>query len=292
MNSKLILGTVQFGLDYGINNSSGKLSKKSIFKILNYAYQNKIQILDTAESYGDSQKIIGEFIKNNPDKKFKIITKLSASKDLKSIRIEDEIEKNCKILGIDKLYGYMIHNISTLENNSSVYNKLLILKNKNKIEKIGISIYSNNEIENIIENFPGFDFIQIPFNLLDNELKRKTFILLAKQNGMEIHVRSVFLQGLFFKNINKFSRYLNPLIKYIDELNSISKFMNLDISGLALKYPLSKNYIDNVLIGVDSLDQLKINLNNSSLIEQFSFDKIDKINVLEESLLHPKNWKK
>ena len=90
----------------------------------------------------------------------------------------------------------------------------------------------------------------------------------------------------------KFSRYLNPLIKYIDELNSISKFMNLDMSSLALKYPLSKNYIDNVLIGVDSLEQLKINLNNSSLIEHFSFDKIDKINVLEESLLHPKNWKK
>mgnify|MGYP001285447175 CR=1 FL=1 len=88
MNSKLILGTVQFGLNYGINNSLGQLPKTSIFEILDYAYANGIKILDTAESYGNSQEIIGEFIKSNPKKKFKIITKLSASKDISKIKLD------------------------------------------------------------------------------------------------------------------------------------------------------------------------------------------------------------
>ena len=290
MDSKLILGTVQFGLNYGINNSLGQLPKTSIFEILDYAYANGIKILDTAESYGNSQEIIGEFIKSNPKKKFKIITKLSASKDISKIKLDKVVEENCKILGVDNLHGYMIHDLSALIRNTFLYEKLLSVKKTNNVEKIGISLYTNDEIEYIFKNYPGFDFIQIPFNLLDNESKRKKTIMFARSIGIEIHVRSIFLQGLFFKPINKFYTTLHPLIKHLNNLNSISKNMSLEIGNLAIKYPLSKKYIDHILIGVDSLDQLKNNIINCDSIKDYSFKKVDNIDVKEDFLLHPKNW--
>lgn len=113
--SKLVLGTAQFGLDYGINNKRGKLSKKEVFKILTYAKKNEIETLDTAYGYGDSEKIIGEFIKKNKIC-FKIISKLPKCN---SKTVEYIFLKSLAKLSQDKIYGYLIHDFeSFLKNNS------------------------------------------------------------------------------------------------------------------------------------------------------------------------------
>ena len=290
MIKKLILGTVQLGLNYGINNSSGKPSLEKAFKILHTAYDNELRILDTAEAYGDSQEVIGEFQKQNPNKKFKIITKLSANRSFENINLIDLISEDCKILNTDKLYGYMFHNYQSFKENESLYESLLLAKENGLIEKAGISLYSNIELIDIIENYTGFDLIQIPFNLFDNALKRRAVLEKAKAKGVEIHTRSAFLQGVFFMQVKKLPLKLHQLLKELNSLNSLKKKYDINTETLALKYALEKQYIDNVLIGVDTVGQLLSNIEISKSTQVIPHELVDRIDIKEEKLLNPSNW--
>lgn len=288
LTSKLILGTVQLGLSYGINNKSGKPSLEKAFEILHAAFDNGIRILDTAEAYGNSQEVIGKFQKENPNKEFKIITKLAASHTLKSNELINHIANNCITLNTTKLYGYMFHNHQSFKENKTFYSEVLQAKKEGLIQKAGISLYSNNEINDIIENYSNFDFIQIPFNLFDNESKRKTILEKAKAKNIEIHTRSAFLQGLFFKN--DIPEKLKPLKFHLEILENIKRTHIINTETLALQYVLQKKYIDYVLIGVESVEQLMSNIVISNSFKNIPHEVIDAIQVADEKLLNPSNW--
>lgn len=291
MLSKLILGTVQLGLNYGVNNSSGKPSKEKAFDILNSAYDGGIRTLDTAEAYGNSQEVIGSFMKDNPKKKFNIITKLKADNTLTKGELFDHIFYNCKILNIESLEGYMFHNYNSFKNSIFLYEEILNAKNKGIILNVGISLYSNQEIEDIIDNYDDFDFIQIPFNLFDNEFKRKLIIEKARLKGIKVHTRSCFLQGLLFKKTEDLKGVLKQSAPYLMQINSIAKETGFEIGNLALYYCLSKPYINKVLIGVDSVEQLKKNINwSQNAIDNNILKKIDNIRIYQNEILNPSLW--
>lgn len=289
MESKLILGTVQFGLDYGINNNTGIISEKKIKEILDYAFNNGIKLLDTAEAYGSSQKKIGEYHKKSRNK-FGVITKFSSKTNSKSIDIIKRIQTNLKILNVNKLYCYMFHSFKEFDTSFQTYRKdLLQLRKNGVINRIGVSIYTNDEFEKVLR-FKDITLVQLPFNLLDNDNKRGSIIKKAKEKGIEIHTRSVFLQGLFFKNLNKLpsktkalSGYLNYLHDFCDE--------DYNINDLALNYVYNKKNIDKVLIGVDNILHLKLNLNSvKKRIKNKLIKEIENVNVKENNLLNPSNW--
>lgn len=290
MLHKLILGTVQLGMDYGINNKVGKPSLENAFEILHLAYDQGVRMLDTAEAYGESQKVIGQFQNNNPLKKFDIITKLSANHSLKSGELVSRIQENSLVLGTDCLYGYMFHNYQIFKKDIWLYNEILEAKRKKIIRYAGISLYSNDEIEDIIENFHEFDFIQIPFNLLDNHLKRYEIIQRAREKGMRIHTRSVFLQGLFFKPIDQIPQSVAALKPYLLEIEKTRNELSLKRETLTLQYALQKGYIDYVLIGVDNTQQLEKNIAVCNSGQPIDSAIIDNIDVKDESLLNPGNW--
>lgn len=290
MISKLILGTVQLGLSYGINNELGKPSIETAFDILNLAYNSGIRIFDTAEAYGDSQEIIGAFIKEYPEKDIKIITKLSANNSLKQNELIKHIQLNCNLLNIKKLEAYMFHNYESFKKSIFLYEEIIEAKKERIIKNAGISLYTNKEIEDIIDNYPQFDFIQIPFNLFDNEIKRKSVIEKAKSKKIKIHVRSAFLQGLFFKKLDTIQGKLLSLKPYLIELDAVKKEYKISTETLALQYVLQKQYIDKVLIGVDSVEQLQKNIDICSKKVKIPSKVIDKIEVLEKELLNPSNW--
>ena len=289
MINKLILGTAQFGSDYGINNSRGKVSSNEAFRILDYAHEKKIRIIDTAESYGNSHKIIGEYLSSNPTKKFKIITKIDCSKNFEKINLIDNIISSLKVLNIKSFEGYMFHDYQFFKNSNFLFVELIKAKEIGLLKFIGISLYNNNEIEDIIQNY-NFDFIQIPFNLLDNSCKRKSILMMAKERNIEVHVRSVFLQGLFFKSKETIPIKLKPLVKYMDDLEKICLERKIKIDELAIKYNHSNSYIDKMIVGVDNLNQLKRNIDIFKSNILIPNNKIDKINVLENELLNPSNW--
>lgn len=289
MNSKLILGTVQFGLDYGVNNTTGKPSKVNIKSILDSAFNSGIQLLDTAEAYGDSQNKIGEY-HNNSTNKFNVITKFSSNVDGFSLNIIERVYNNLKILNVDKLYCYMFHSFNDFNKYFEKYRKeLLILKRDGIINNIGVSLYSNDEFESVLE-FDEITLIQLPFNLLDNNNKRGNILKKAKAKRIEIHTRSVFLQGLFFKNSSDLSIKIKPLRPYLNLLNDLCD-EEYKMNDLALNYVCNQNNIDKVLIGVDNVDQLESNiLSEKKNIEKELIEKIEVINVKETKILNPSNW--
>ena len=286
--SKLILGTVQFGLEYGVNNQKGIPSSNEIKKILDFAFKRKINILDTAEAYGNSQERIGEYIKKS-NNKFKIITKYSKLRNDLPSNIIDRVKKNLEILNIDNLYCYMFHNFNDYISFFNLFQEdLLHLKRNGLIDKIGVSLHSNEEISEVLKN-DNIDLIQLPFNLLDNSSQRKEVLIKAKSKGIEVHTRSVFLQGLFFQDSNEIK---GKLLEIKEDLNIIKGLVGKeDMNDLALNYAYSKEYIDCVLLGVDSVDQLKSNINTikKSKTEKF-YHEFDNIVVENNLLLNPANW--
>lgn len=290
MTDKLILGTVQLGLDYGINNQSGKPVLEQALEILNTAYECGIRVLDTAEAYGISQNVIGTFHKNNPTKIFKVISKLDAKQNVNQNGLTKKINKSIKILGVKALEGYMFHNYVNLVRKPHLFHEALQIKKEGIIKKVGVSIYTNLEIEDIIKNYSEVDFIQAPFNLLDNQQKRKRSFEKLKAKKIEIHTRSVFLQGLFFQHPESLKEKFCEIKPYLEELENIKKHYSLSMETMALQYALQKDYIDNVLIGVETPQQLLQNVVNSKNNIYIPHDTIDAINVRKKELLNPTNW--
>lgn len=286
--SKLILGTVQFGLNYGVNNKEGIPSSYEIKKILDFAFKSKINILDTAEAYGNSQERIGEYHKNS-NNKFKIITKFSKLRNDLPSNIIERVKKNLKTLYIDNLYCYMFHNFNDYISFFNLFQEdLLYLKKNGLIDKIGVSLHSNKEISEVLKN-DNIDLIQLPFNLLDNSNHRKEILIEAKNKGIEVHTRSVFLQGLFFQDLNQIK---GKLLEIKEDLYKIKGIVGKEnMNDLALNYAYSKEYIDYVLLGVDSVVQLKSNINTirNSKTENI-IHEVDNIDVKNSLLLNPANW--
>ncbi len=284
--SRYILGTVQFGLEYGVNNTSGKPSKEKVFQILHSAHDSGITVLDSANAYGDAENIIGEFIKSTR-KKFSINTKFHESS---KVDINEQLRQTLEQLGVEKIEVYFYHRFEELKD-IIVKDVLIRLRNEGSIKKIGVSVYTNEEFAASIED-NAVNVIQLPFNLLDNFSKRGKFIKKAKENGKELQVRSVFLQGLFFMDTGSLPQKLIPLQPYLNKIKSLAADHRLSMHDAALAYVLSKKEIDQIIIGVDSLEHLEKNLAAEQKITNHSFaTEIDKIMVEEESLLYPYNWK-
>ncbi|MDR6786131.1 aryl-alcohol dehydrogenase-like predicted oxidoreductase [Pedobacter africanus] len=288
---KVILGTVQLGLPYGVNNFKGVPTVDESIEILSTAHDLGIRVLDTAEAYGFAQKVIGDYHKHNPQRKFEVITKYSSSANDKNDLIYN-ILNDLKELSVNSLSGYMFHNFSDYKKNQSKIASLASLKKEGLVKKIGVSTYTNEEIYDLLDD-SDIDFVQLPFNLFDNNNLRLSALKQLKLSGKEVHVRSVFLQGLFYKDINDLSEKLSGLKKELVRLNEIANVACTSISSLALGYALENDFIDHVLIGVDDKDQLLANVNHineSKIIPERIFNLINEINIIDKDLLNPSNW--
>jgi aryl-alcohol dehydrogenase-like predicted oxidoreductase len=275
-NTKIVLGTVQFGLQYGVN-SAGRPSQEAVKSILNEAAKGGITTLDTSSAYGNSEEILGECV--TPEENFKIVSKYPKGET----SVCEMFNSSLKRLKVDQLYGYLLHHFEVYKNNPSVWDEFMALKESGKVQKIGFSLYTPEELEFILKNKSPFDLIQVPFNIFDR--KFLPYMKELHDKGVEIHVRSTFLQGLFFKDREALPEKLKPMKKYLLQLDEFSKQSGLSISEMALNYNLQNPYIDGVLIGVDNVEQLKMNLTS---VKDMPIDI--EIEVKEQELLNPVNW--
>lgn len=273
--NKLVLGTVQFGCQYGIN-SAGRPSDSMVREILSEAGASGIRILDTSSAYGNSEEVLGNCIGDNP---FNIVSKYPKGTETVDTVFADSLFR----LRTEKLYGYLLHHFEVYRNNPSVWEAFLRLKDKGKVGKIGFSLYSPDELEFILKNETPFDLLQFPYNIFDR--KFEPYLKELHEKGVEIHVRSTFLQGLFFKDRDALPEKLIPIKKYLLQLDEFSEESGLSISEIALNYNLQNPYIDGVLIGVDNSEQLKMNLHS---VKEAPIDI--EIEVKEQALLNPVNW--
>jgi uncharacterized protein len=286
MQNKIILGTVQFGLNYGINNHFGRPNDNQLHAILFEALDRGIQILDSAEAYGDALERIGNFHRSS-HKKFELISKFSSTL---LGALETHIKKQCEIAGIDSFYGYLFHSFSDYLTNKKKLGSLTKLKAEGLLRYIGVSVYTNEELSLVIDD-PYISIVQLPYNLLDNFHQRGELMKKAKEKGKILHVRSVFLQGLFFKDNQDIQPIFNNLLPHLTELKRISLANGVNIGSLALNYALCNNMIDGVLIGVDSVKQLIDNFLAIQPLDEETIEQIDSIKISDIQLLDPRNWK-
>ncbi len=281
---KIALGTVQFGIAYGINNSIGLPSKIEVGKILSLAHEKGIDLLDTAKVYGNAEETIGSF----KDFGFKIISKFSKAEDSRALMAQ--LNESLVKLKLNSIYGYLAHNANELLEKPDLWSGLLQAKEKNLVNKIGFSLYTTDQLERLIDM--GFipDLLQLPFSLLDR--KFELYFSRLKEYGTEIHIRSVFLQGFYLMDIEKLPNKLLPLKNELTKLHACCRDFGIPIAALALNFVTQNTYVDKVIIGVDSRDQLQQNLifSNSFNIPPEVFDIISGINVREQELLNPANW--
>jgi len=286
--NKLILGTVQMGLSYGINNTKGKISKEECFEILKTAYNSGIRFLDTAEAYGNAHDIIGDFHKTYPDLLFSVITKIPALDVVENI--EDKIEGYLNSLYVSDLNTLMFHSFSTYIKNLDLLPTLHKIKEKGKFKLLGVSVYTNEEMQVVIED-ERIDLIQLPFNLFDNLNLRGSLLKEAKKRGKVIHTRSVFLQGLFFKKVYNNNTVAQLLEDELKLIHNIAQQNELSLAALALNYCLIQECIDNVLIGVDSNEHLLENLDAiQEKLSEAATEEINNIHISNLDLLNPSLW--
>jgi aryl-alcohol dehydrogenase-like predicted oxidoreductase len=274
-------------MSYGINNATGQPSAEEVYAILDDARKLGIQTLDTAGAYGSAQELIGNYHRMN-NQTFQVNSKFKGT-DASSLR--KELEQCLHTLHINAVKTYFFHSFSDYITTPSLLYHLTQLREQKLIGSIGISVYSNEELRQAIAE-PEIDTIQLPFNLLDNVSKRGTLLKEAKEKGKKIQVRSIFLQGLFFKDPHTLPPVLFPLKSYLETLHYIAKVHTIGMETMCLQYVCAQQEIDELIIGVDTSQQLHRNLEAiqencpASLLPL-----IDKVDVHENNLLYPYNWK-
>ncbi len=288
IGSKLALGSANFGLDYGIKNDFGKISSSELSLILSEAQSAGIEIIDTAQAYGDSEKQIGA----NNNSGFDIVTKIGVGLD-KSFQdncICRLVSNSLERLNQSSVYAVMLHRPEVLlsEYGNKIVNELEDLKAKNVVSKIGVSIYSPDILHDI-SGLMDMDIIQAPFNIFDQRLLVSGWSEKLKDKGIEIHSRSVFLQGLLLLSRADLPAYFikNWPDIFIAWFNFV-KNSGTDAGTIALSFALKQSWVDKVVVGVDSSMHLKnlIEIENSPMPTIFPNLKCD-----DERLIDPSEWK-
>lgn len=285
MINKLALGTVQFGLDYGISNKKGQINSQEAYQILKFAFEQGIKTLDTARAYGNSEEVIGNSLQNS-DLIFDIVTKVSAQGD-----VEVQCENSLQVLKCEKLYGIMFHDTSAALSAPSEIEKLIKIKESGKVQKIGFSLYDTLQLEQLFEQNIAFDLVQIPFNILDQRFGG--YFDELKKRGVEIHARSVFLQGIFFLNPIELDSKFDEIKPKLTELRNLIHQLRLPYAAIPLCFGLLESSIDKIVIGIESLNNLKENIESMNYLEDIKkiISELRNLESNDSKMILPTNWR-
>lgn len=284
MKNKLVLGSAQIGLNYGVNNLSGRVSDHELERILKLAKLNNIEYIDTASLYGNSEERLG-YAKEKYNLNFKFISKLP---NCQSSEVKQIFENTLQKLRISKIFGYLFHDFSGFKKNEKSLEILYQLKEEGLIENIGFSIYHKSELEYLFETNIDFEIIEFPYSIFDQRFS--DYFELLKSKGVKIFVRSVYLQGLVFKHTEELIGNFQLLRPKIEILNSLVKKTNSSISSLCFNFVKENSRIDNIVVGFDNSEQLKSILNDDNLLDESTYEQLVSLREENEQIILPIYW--
>lgn len=291
---KLGLGTVQFGTDYGISNKLGQTSADEVRKILEFAAGHGIRYLDTAPAYGTSEAVLGEHL--SPSHQFRIVTKTSkitksqiTADDVQSVL--DTFRRSLEQLKQTSVYGLLVHHPDDLLNDGGdrLMLELESLKAQGLVKKIGVSIYGQEEIDKLFKKY-SLDLIQIPLNVFDQRLLRNGYLRSLKNQGIEIHVRSVFLQGILLMSEEELPPHLSGFIPYLRRYREVNEKLGISPLQAAIGFVDQLLEVDSILVGVNNLDQLVEIVTATDRI--FNSKYLREFVIEDTSLINPSLWRK
>ena len=289
--NKIVLGTAQIDTDYGV---AREKSNFNLGNIINICKNESIAYLDTAEKYSQAHSRLSNLIK----KDFKIITKISFANieinDLSFKIIEKKIEKLFTSLKSNHIDCILLHETDILKTKYADFliQKLIQLKDQNKIKKFGISIYEIDELESFYE-IP-FDVIQGPLNILDQRIIHSGWLKKISQDNKEFHARSIFLQGLLSQNLKKdIPQKFLKWEAFWNEWFIWHQFNKIKPIQTCLSFIINNKLISKAIIGVDNEEQLNnlIYVCKYELLDNNILKSLMKKTINDKYLVNPKNWK-
>jgi aryl-alcohol dehydrogenase-like predicted oxidoreductase len=261
--SRLAVGTVQFGLPYGIANRTGQPSFKQVCEILACAVENGATTLDTAAAYGESEAVLGRALCEI--RALDQVTIVSKVRHLKTMGqeqtpenqerwIRDSVVSSLERLGVDSLPVCLFHDTVDIAR----MDVLLALKQEGLVQHTGVSVVRPDQMEMVLST-PGVDAIQVPMNMLDQRIKRSGDLARAADRGMAVFVRSVYLQGLLVMPLDEIKPALQQVVPVREALQDIADGAGLTMPEMALRYGLTLQGVTSVLTGVETVAQMEAN---------------------------------
>lgn len=254
--ARIAIGTVQFGLRYGIANRTGQVTLGEGREILSYASGRGADTLDTAASYGSSEEVLGEIGVSD----WRVVSKLPPAPEGEfeiDQWLEQRVRESVAKLRVPRLYGMLLHRPEQLREarGPRLYRALERVKAMGLVEKIGVSVYDAEELEGFPAAMP-FDLVQVPINVLDRRLLGSGRLDRLLAAGCEVHARSAFLQGLLLLEPSARPSFFSRWAEVFEGWDGWLESSGLSALEACLGYVLSVPGISRVVVGVDSLPQL------------------------------------
>jgi len=258
VKSKLVLGTVQLGMPYGVRNAP-RPTRNEAFAILDEAYKSGINTFDTAFSYGEAEDVLGAWIEQRGlAQSVYVVTKmragaLDASEPAEEV-IKRELEASLKRLRLSSVDGYLLHAPESMYE-EDVRGGLSRVKREGLTRQVGVSIYDEKEALFAAEN--NMDHIQVPYNVLDQRLDKTNFFEVAAKNNATIFARSPLLQGLLVMKPEEIPPHLSAARQYIERFQGFAREAGLSSLAAAFQYVYCRPQVHHVVFGVQTVEQLR-----------------------------------
>lgn len=294
---KLGIGAAQFGLDYGVSNTEGITPIAEVAKILQRAELLGIRMIDTAVAYGNSETVLGSCLRDRH--RFKIMTKtLFFDKD---VIMEQDVAllrktfiSSLQNLKQSSIYGLLIHHTDDLfaVNGENLWNEMKALKDEGLVKKIGVSVYHAEKIDEVIKRYQ-IDLVQVPINIFDQRLLKSGHLKKLKDRHIEVHARSIFLQGLLLLEPSELPPYLSHAAPFLQKYHDLIKPLNLTALDAALAFIDHLEEIDDYIVGLNNYQQLEEILSHLTKNRDNTLDfDFSNLAITDESIINPSLWGK
>jgi aryl-alcohol dehydrogenase-like predicted oxidoreductase len=287
---KLGLGTVQWGVPYGVSNQHGITAPETVRNILGEAKACGVVVLDTASLYGESESVLGA----NDLSMFQVVTKTPR---FGSPRITDEqaeilsqtFRQSLVRLSLQNAYGLLVHHADDLvaPGGEKLVAALNSMKESGTVEKVGVSVYDGEQLAAVLEVFRP-DIVQLPLNVLDQRMLKNGWLARLRREGVETHIRSVFLQGLLLMPLERIPAYFSPIQPLLERWQKAASVQGFSLTQAALSFVRDIDEVDTVLVGVEDLQQFR------SCAEDFAVPRYFDASGLacdESAFINPSQWK-
>lgn len=293
--SRLALGTVQFGLAYGLAAGHQQVVPSEIEPILSAARQAGITVLDTAASYGESESVLGASVSSQ---NFEVISKsLPIRQPVLTADHLDQIKaafvQTLAKLGRTHIEGLLVHDAQDLlaQGGDELWNWMDGLKLQGVVSRIGISVYSS-ETARLLAGRYGVDIVQIPFNLFDQRIVQDGFLDFCRSRSIAVHARSIFLQGVALMQAADLPATLSGLRPNLERLQALARSTERSAADLALAYVALRPEIEQIVVGVHNAAQLAQLVEAWQGLEGLEAEAIawDGLHCVDERLVDPRMW--
>jgi len=294
--SRLVLGTAQLGIDYGIANATGQPVYGAARSIVQEAWESGICEFDTAQAYGQSEKILGRVFKDlDIVDKVRVITKLVPDVDHSDrTALNNALEISMSNLGVESLYSLMLHREGMLDLwKKGLEENLMDIGGSGRVEHIGVSVYSPGKAVQAL-NTEGISMVQLPTNLIDRRFEKAGVFQLADNAEKTIYIRSIFLQGLLIMSLDKLPKHMRFVAPVLNRLASLAQDAGLSIIELCTGYVKSAFSNAKVIVGVETPTQVKGNLKcwNAVWPDGLAQRIQTEFGDIDEMILNPSLWPK